>query len=61
MKVMIKMFRCFDYVVGEIIEAYDKTILLEEINERFINYNSNSKNSFARCLCVKGAYYIAMM
>ena len=47
MKGMIKMFRCFDYVVGEIIEAYDKTILLEEINERFINYNSNSKNSFA--------------
>lgn len=55
------MFRCFDYVVGEIIEAYDKTILLEEINERFINYNSNSKNSFVRCLCVKGVYYIAMM
>lgn len=55
------MFRCFDYVVGEIVEAYDKTILLEEINERFINYNSNSKKGFVRCLCVKGVYYIAMM
>ena len=55
------MFKCYDYVVGEIIEAYEKNILLEEVNERFINYNSNSKNGFARCLCVKGVYYITAM
>lgn len=52
------MFKCFDYVVGEIVEAYDKHILLEEINERFVNYNNSENNFFARCLCVKGVYYI---
>lgn len=55
------MFKCIDYVVGEIVEAYDKNILLEEINERFINYNNNDTKHFARCLCVKGVYYIVMM
>ena len=53
------MFKCYDYVVGEIIEAYEKSILLEEINERFVNYNNNeNEKSFAKCICVKGVYYI---
>lgn len=52
------MFKCYDYVVGEIIEAYEKNILLEEINERFINYNNDNNNFLTRCLCVKGVYYI---
>jgi hypothetical protein len=60
-KGMIEMFKCYDYVVGEIIEAYEKSILLEEINERFVNYNEESKQGHARCLCVKGVYYIVMM
>lgn len=55
------MFKCYDYVVGEIIESDNKQSLLENINERFIEYNSKSNNHFARCLCVKGVYYIAMM
>ena len=55
------MFKCYDYVVGEIIEAYEKSILLEEINERFVNYNNNDTNNFVRCLCVKGVYYITAM
>ena len=55
------MFKCYDYVVGEIIEAYEKSILLEEINERFVNYNNNNTKNFVRCLCVKGVYYITAM
>lgn len=58
---MIKMFKCIDYVVGEIIESDNKQSLLENINARFIEYNSKLNNHFARCLCVKGVYYIAMM
>ena len=55
------MFKCYDYVVGEIIETNEKNILLEEINERFVNYNNNkNKKSFAKCVCVKGVYYIVM-
>ena len=56
------MFKCYDYIVGEIIEANEKNILLEEINERFVNYNNNeNKKSFAKCVCVKGVYYIVRM
>ena len=61
-KGMIVMFKCYDYIVGEIIEANEKNILLEEINERFVNYNNNdNKKSFAKCICVKGVYYIVRM
>ena len=31
------MFKCYDYVVGEIIEADEKSVLLEAINERFVS------------------------
>ena len=56
---MIVMFKCDDYVVGEIIEADNKKILLETINERFLNYNNNeNEKSFAKCICIKGVYYI---
>lgn len=55
------MFKCYDYVVGEIIEADKKSILLETINERFVNYNNNDTKNFVRCLCVKGVYYITSM
>ena len=58
---MIEMFKCYDYVVGEIIEADEKSILLEEINESFVSYNNNDTKNFARCLCVKGVYYITSM
>lgn len=60
-KGMIVMFKCYDYIVGEIIEANEKNILLEEINERFVNYNNNDTKNFVRCLCVKGVYYITTM
>lgn len=55
------MFKCYDYVVGEIIEADEKNVLLEAINERFVSYNNNDTKNFARCLCVKGVYYITSM
>ena len=59
---MIVMFKCYDYVVGEIIEADNKKILLETINERFVNYNNNgNEKSFAKCICIKGVYYIVRM
>ena len=61
MKGMIEMFKCYDYVVGEIIEADKKSTLLEAINERFVNYNNNDTKNFVRCLCVKGVYYITSM
>lgn len=55
------MFKCYDYVVGEIIETDKKSILLEAINERFVSYNNNNTKNFVRCLCVKGVYYITSM
>ena len=55
------MFKCYDYVVGEIVEADTKSILLEAINERFVSYNNNDTKNFVRYLCVKGVYYITAM
>ena len=56
------MFKCYDYIVGEILEADNKKNLLKAMNERFINYNNNeNEKSFAKCICVKGVYYIVRM
>lgn len=43
------MFKCYDYVVGEIIESENKKVLLEEINERFQSYK---KYEDVKNLCV---------
>lgn len=59
------MFKCIDKVVGEIVEAPTKQILLEEISDRFVNYNntmlSNYKMMKVCCYCIKGVYYIIQM
>lgn len=59
---MIVMFKCYDYVIGEIIEANNKKVLLKTINYRFINYNNNeNEKSFVKCIYIKGVYYIVRM
>ena len=56
------MFKCYDYIDGEILEADNKKNLLKTINERFINYNNNeNEKSFAKCICIKEVYYIVRM
>ena len=59
------MFKCIDKVVGEIIEAPTKQILLEKINDRFVSYNntmlSNYKTMKVSCYCINDVYYIVKM
>lgn len=56
------MFKCYDNVVGEIIEAPTKAILLEEINDRFNCYNNTIKSDYqlmkVSCYCIKNVYYL---
>lgn len=51
------MFKCYDKIVGEIIESNDKEILLRDVNERFVNYN-NTTNVKVSCYCIKNIYYL---
>lgn len=59
------MFKCYDNVVGEIVQALDKATLLQAINERFVDYNNHVKSDGTRmrvsCYCIKGVYYIVKM
>ena len=56
-KGMIQMFKCYDNVVGEIVEAYDKSILLGAMQDRWEIYKEQGKR--VQMLCVKGEYFIA--
>ena len=54
---MIQMFKCYDNVVGEIVEAYDKSILLGAMQDRWEIYREQGKR--VQMLCVKGEYFLA--
>ena len=56
-KGMIHMFKCYDNVVGEIVEAYDKSILLDAMQDRWEIYRELGKR--IQMLCIKGQYFIA--
>ena len=54
---MIQMFKCYDNVVGEIVEAYDKSILLGAMQDRWEIYREQGK--CVQMLCIKGEYFLA--
>ena len=51
------MFKCYDKIVGEIIEAETKEILLNAINDRWETYNNYLK-ILTKFYCFKGIYYL---
>lgn len=51
------MFKCYDKIVGEIIEAETKEILLNAINDRWEVYNNYLKIP-TKFYCSKGIYYL---
>jgi len=53
------MFKCNDYVVGEIIESDSKEILLNAINERIEDYKEQGKK--LGWLFINNVYYITEM
>ena len=56
------MFKCYDNVVGEIVECDDKKSFIEEVNNRFVHYNNTRLSDYSlmkvSCYCIKNVYYL---